>query len=183
LDLYSLVVEEFTIVDTRSVFTDTVVISESAHIDGGPVRFSWRSLGDLDNGTYTGELTDVVINNHTSMVAFTFQLLNAGSGNMNDGALSARTAATADQLVGIISNLAPAAAAGVAATVARGTCLTLGWTRTAKPSSSTARTRALIRPRDAVAIPCTKSNGRCSGGTVGCRLPTRPRTNTPPRSD
>jgi hypothetical protein len=42
LDLYSLVVEEFTIVDTRSVFTDTVVISESAHIDGGPVRFSWR---------------------------------------------------------------------------------------------------------------------------------------------
>jgi len=119
LDLYSLLVEEFTIVNTRSVITDTVVISESAHVDGGPVRFSWRLLGDLDNGTYTdpnpGELTDVVLNDPTSMVTFTFQLLNAGAGNMDGGALSARTAATADQLAGIITNLAPAAAAAAAA--------------------------------------------------------------------
>ena len=35
MDLYSLLVEEFMIVDTQSVFTDTVVISESAHVDGG----------------------------------------------------------------------------------------------------------------------------------------------------
>jgi hypothetical protein len=35
VDLYSLLIEEFTIVETRSVFTDTVVISESAHVEGG----------------------------------------------------------------------------------------------------------------------------------------------------
>lgn len=108
-----------------------MTIGESAHVDGGLVKFSWRLLGDLDNGTYTnpnpGELTDVVLNDPTAMVTFAFQLLNVGAGNMDAGALSARVAATADQLAGIISNLAPAAAAAAAA-AAEGTVVGVGAT-------------------------------------------------------
>jgi hypothetical protein len=113
MDSYSLVVNSFTIHDTRSAINDTLWLSVSAFVDGDMVD-SWSvKLGDFDNGTYfTPESIrnhpPVVINDRRSKVAFIFQLLN--SGNADPGVLDGRVAATSDQLAGITAGLAGAGA-------------------------------------------------------------------------
>jgi hypothetical protein len=121
MDLYDFAVTSFTIHHTRSLINDTLVLSHTAHVDRNAVASSLVHLGDHDNGTYsvldlvhgTGAgLNHVVINDPSSEVAFIFQLLNAG--NVPDGALTGRVAATSDQLAGITAGLSGAGAADAA---------------------------------------------------------------------
>jgi hypothetical protein len=119
MDLYTFMVEEFIITDTRAKHHDTLWLGYSAYVDGDMVTppRSFK-MGDFNNGTYstvnydpsypnTG-LARVVINDPTSKVAFIFQLLNAG--NVPDDSLTGRIAATGDQLAGITAGLAGAGA-------------------------------------------------------------------------
>jgi hypothetical protein len=120
VDLYSLVVESFTIHDTRSAINDTLWLNFSTFVDDDMVD-SWstpKKLGDYDNGTYYTPASvrnhpPVVINDRRSKVAFIFQLVN--NGNVGSGVFNARVAATADQLAGITSGLAGAGASGMGA--------------------------------------------------------------------
>jgi hypothetical protein len=121
VDRYALVVESFTVHDTRALHDDTLWLNVSAFVDGDLVD-SWSDkLGDFNNGTYfTPESVrahpPTVINDPQSTVSFIFQLVN--NGNVPSGQLSGRMAATADQLAGITSNIA--GAVGLAAAVASG---------------------------------------------------------------
>jgi len=111
VDSYSLVVESFTIHDTRSAINDTLWLNVSAFVDGDMID-SWSvRLGDFDNGTYftpesVRDHPPVVINDRRSKVTFIFQLVN--NGNVDAGVFNARVAATADQLAGITAGLAAA---------------------------------------------------------------------------
>jgi hypothetical protein len=115
VDLYSLVVESFTIHDTRSAHEDTLWLNFSTFVDDDMVD-SWstpKKLGDYNNGTYYTPASvrnhpPIVINDRRSKVAFIFQLVN--NGNADAGVFNARVAATADQLAGIVSGLAGAGA-------------------------------------------------------------------------
>jgi hypothetical protein len=115
VDLYSFVVEEFTIIDTRAQFTDTLTLSHSAFVDGNMVAHQalvQMSGGGLDNGTYyptdyaldSGGLEGVVINDPDAATMFIFQLVNAD--HAPAGSLTGRLAATADQIAGIIGGAA-----------------------------------------------------------------------------
>jgi len=125
MDLYTFIVEDFFIHDTRSIHNDTLQLSYSAFVDGDAVANRVISLGDFDNGEYSTVdyvpsdqspgLAQVVINDPTAEVAFMFQLVNAG--NVPAGALSGRLAATADQLAGITAGLAGAGATSISAAV------------------------------------------------------------------
>jgi hypothetical protein len=121
MDRYSLIVEQFTIHDTRALHNDTLWLNVSAFVDGDLVD-SWSDkLGDFNNGTYftpqsVRDHPPTVINDPQSKVQFIFQLVN--NGNVPSGQLSGRAAATADQLAGITSNLA--GVAGLAAAAASG---------------------------------------------------------------
>lgn len=118
MDLYTFVIETFTINQTRSLHHDTLRLTTTAQVNGDAVANAYFSLGDFNNGDYTaadfvpaGEvpgLAQVVINNPEAMVAFIFQLVNAGHGT--DSTLTARMAASADQLAGITAGLAGAGA-------------------------------------------------------------------------
>jgi hypothetical protein len=122
MDLYTFVVEEFTIHDTRALHEDSLRLGYSAYIDGDLVSDPVvLSLGDFDNGTYrtvehvpqdmSPGIGPIVINDPTVKVAFMFQLLNAG--NIPEGALSGYIAGTADRLVGITAGLSGAGAASI----------------------------------------------------------------------
>ena len=121
MDRYSLIVEQFTIHDTRALHNDTLWLNVSAFVDGDLVN-SWSDkLGDFNNGTYftpqsVRDHPPTVINDPQSKVQFIFQLVN--NGNVPSGQLSGRVAATADQLAGITSNVA--GVVGLAAAVASG---------------------------------------------------------------
>ena len=121
MDQYSLIVEQFTIHDTRALHDDTLWLNVSAFVDGDLVD-SWSDkLGDFNNGSYATPQPvrahpPTVVNDPESKVQFIFQLVN--NGNVSSGQLSGRAAATADQLAGITSNLA--GAVGLAAAVASG---------------------------------------------------------------
>ena len=118
MDLYTFTVEDFIIHDTRAVHNDTLRLSYTAYVDGDMVASRLISLGDFDNGEYSTidyvpsdvgpSLGPVVINDPAAKCAFIFQLVNAG--NVPEGALSGRVAATADQLAGITAGLAGAGA-------------------------------------------------------------------------
>jgi hypothetical protein len=109
VDLYSLVVESFTIHDTRAPHTDTLTLSHTAFVGGDMVAHRSLNMGDFDNGQYnptdfapdSGGLEGVVINDPTAKTLFMFQLVNAG--NVTAGTLSGRLAATADALSGIVA--------------------------------------------------------------------------------
>jgi len=114
VDSYSLVVESFTIYDTRSAIDDALWLHLSVFVDGDMVD-SWSSgkLGEFDNGTYfTPESVrnhpPVVINDPRSKVAFMFQLAN--NEHTGPDVFDARMAASADQLAGITAGLAGAGA-------------------------------------------------------------------------
>jgi hypothetical protein len=120
VDLYSFVVEEFTINDTRSLVTDSVTLSLSAFVDGDLVahRALVKLSGEgLDNGEYyptqyaddSGGLAGVVINDPAAATTFIFQLVNAE--NAPAGSLTGRLAATADQIAGILGGAAKLGAA------------------------------------------------------------------------
>lgn len=123
MDLYTFVVESFVIHDTRAAHNDTLTLSHSAFVDGDMVAYRTLHMGDFDNGEYSpadyapdnGGLNGVVINDPTAKTAFIFQLVNAG--NVPDGSLTGRLAATADQLAGITAGLAGAGAADAGAAV------------------------------------------------------------------
>ncbi|MBV9441986.1 MAG: hypothetical protein JO217_04765 [Acidobacteriaceae bacterium] len=109
MDLYSFVVEDFIIHDTRALFTDTLTLSHTVFVDGDLVAHrALLKMDDFDNGEYSpsdyapdsGGLEGVVINDPAATTVFIFQLVNAG--NAPDGALSGRLAATADQIAGIV---------------------------------------------------------------------------------
>jgi hypothetical protein len=118
MDLYTFTVEDFIIHDTRAVHNDTLSLSYAAYVDGDMVASRLISLGDFDNGEYSTinyvpsdigpSLAPVVINDPAAKSAFIFQLVNAG--NVPEGALTGRVAATADQLAGITAGLAGAGA-------------------------------------------------------------------------
>ena len=55
MDIYSLVVESFTIHDTRSAINDTLWLNVSAFVDGDMVDSWSEKLGDFDNGTHPAE--------------------------------------------------------------------------------------------------------------------------------
>lgn len=81
MDSYALVVESFTIHDTRSAINDTLWLNVSAFVDGDMVDSWSERLGEFDNGTYfTSESVrnhpPVVINDRRSKVTFIFQLVN-----------------------------------------------------------------------------------------------------------
>jgi hypothetical protein len=120
VDLYSFVVEDFIIHDTRALHTDTLTLSHTAFVDGDMVAHrALAKMDDFDNGEYSpsdyapdsGGLEGVVINDPAATVMFIFQLVNAN--NAPEGSLSGRLAATADQIAGIVGG---AAALGSAAT-------------------------------------------------------------------
>jgi len=121
VDLYTFVVTDFVIHDTRALHNDTLHLSHSAYVDGDMVANHLISMGDFDNGGYhtadyvpAGQspgLADVVINDPEAKVAFVFQLVNAG--NVPADTLTGRMAASADQLAGITAGLAGAGAAGI----------------------------------------------------------------------
>jgi hypothetical protein len=116
VDLYTFTVEDFIIHDTRAEHNDTLGLSYTAYVDGDMVASRLISLGDFDNGEYSPSdvgpsLAPVVINDPAAKSAFIFQLVNAG--HVDEGALSGRTAATADQLALITAGLAGAGAADV----------------------------------------------------------------------
>ena len=121
MDLYTFTVEEFFIHDTRAEHNDTLGLSYAAYVDGDMVASRLISLGDFDNGEYSTtdyvpsdvgpSLAPVVINNPAAKSAFIFQLVNAG--HVDEGALSGRMAATADQLALFTAGLAGAGAADV----------------------------------------------------------------------
>jgi hypothetical protein len=125
MDLYTYTVETFFITDTRALHNDTLKLSYSAYVNGDLVAGRLISLGDFNNGEYStidyvpsdegAGLSNVVINDPTAKVAFIFQLVNAG--NVPEGALTGRLAATADQLAGITAGLAGAGATDAAAAV------------------------------------------------------------------
>jgi hypothetical protein len=126
MDLYTYTVEDFIITDTRALHNDTLKLSYSAYVNGDSVANRLISLGDFDNGEYSTVdyvpsdqspgLADVVINDPTAKVALIFQLVNAG--NVPEGALTGRLAATADQLAGIGAGLAGVGAFSVPVFVA-----------------------------------------------------------------
>lgn len=114
MDSYSLVVEQFTIHDTRSAIDDTLWLNVSAFVDGDMVDSWSEQLGSFDNGTYfTPESVrshpPVVINDRRSKVTFIFQLVN--SDHVGPDVFNARAAATADQLAGIAAGLAASGSA------------------------------------------------------------------------
>jgi hypothetical protein len=123
MDLYTFTVEDFIIHDTRAVHNDTLWLSYAAYVDGDMVASRVISLGDFDNGEYSTidyvpsdvgpSLAPVVINDPAAKCAFIFQLVNAG--NVPEGALTGRVAATADQLAGITAGLAGAGAHDIGA--------------------------------------------------------------------
>jgi len=104
VDSYSLVVESFTIHDTRSEISDTLWLNVSAFVDGDMVDSWSERLGSFDNGTYfTPESVrnhpPVVINDRRSKVTFIFQLVN--NNHVDAEVFSSRATATADQLAGL----------------------------------------------------------------------------------
>ena len=123
MDLYTFTLEDFIIHDTRAVHNDSLWLSYAAYVDGDMVASRVISLGDFDNGEYSTidyvpsdvgpSLAPVVINDPAAKCAFIFQLVNAG--NVPEGALTGRVAATADQLAGITAGLAGAGAHDIGA--------------------------------------------------------------------
>jgi hypothetical protein len=123
VDLYAFTVESFNISNTRAAINDTLWLSYSAYVDGDLVGNLQQKLGDFDNGSYQTAnyfppgvgpgLDNVVMNDPDAKVGFIFQLVN--SGNVPQGALTGRLAATADQLAGILVGLAGVGAAGIGA--------------------------------------------------------------------
>lgn len=125
MDFYTFKVDQFTIFSTRSPSTDTLHLFYAAFVNGDIVAQKLLRLGDLDSGNGDrvyhpddlvsdadkGGLAGVVLNDPMSMVAFNFQLLNAG--NVPAGALTGRVASTADQMAGIASGLAAAGATSI----------------------------------------------------------------------
>ena len=109
MDLYSLIVESFTIHDTRSEFDDAVWLGVSAVVDGDVVDSFSKKLGEFDNGTYSVPAAvrnrpPVVINDPQSHATFIFQLLN--NEHVSPDVVDGRVASTADQLAGIVAGLA-----------------------------------------------------------------------------
>lgn len=121
VDLYGLVVESFTIHDTRSAHEDSVYVHFSTFVDGDMVDI-WPSekLGDYNNGTYPTPAAvrnhpPVIINDPQATTQFIFQLVN--NGHVADSVFNNRATATADQLSGLTAGLIGAATgffAGVA---------------------------------------------------------------------
>ena len=112
MDLYSFVVEDFIIHDTRALHTDTLTLSHTVIVDGDLVAHrALVKMDDFDNGEYSpsdyapdsGGIEGVVINDPAAQSVFVFQLINAGN---PDGALTGRLAATADQIAGIVGGAA-----------------------------------------------------------------------------
>jgi hypothetical protein len=105
MDLYTLVVEEFSIHNTRATHNDTLWLGYSAFVDGDLVAEHTFRMGDFNNGTYSPASYDpgsppglarVVMNDPASKVAFIFQLLN--SDNVPPDMVSGQLTATANQL-------------------------------------------------------------------------------------
>jgi hypothetical protein len=121
VDLYTFTVETFNITDTRALINDTLWLSYSAYVDGDLVGNLQQKLGSFDNGSYQTAnyfppevgpgLANIVINDPDAKVGFIFQLVN--SGNVPEGALTGRLAATADQMAGILVGLAGIGAANI----------------------------------------------------------------------
>jgi len=107
MDLYSLVVESFTIHDTRAYHEDSVFVSFTTFVDGDLVdTWSSKKLGDYNNGTYSTPSAvrnhpPFVINDPRAATQFIFQLVN--NGHVSASMFNSRAAATADQLAGITS--------------------------------------------------------------------------------
>jgi hypothetical protein len=123
MDLFTFKVDKFHIDTTRGLLQDTLHLAYAAYVNGDLVAQQVLHLGDFSSGDYnpndflsgtqTNGLRDVVMNDPTSIVGFIFQLVNAG--NVPDGALAGRLAATGDQISGDLVNLAGAGAASASA--------------------------------------------------------------------
>jgi hypothetical protein len=122
MDIYTFVVEDFIIHDTRALHNDTLTLYYSALADGDLIANHLISMGDFDNGEYStvdyvpsdqSPGLAVVINDPKAKVAFSFQLVNAG--NPPGGSLAARLASTAQQLFGSATGLKGAGATEVLA--------------------------------------------------------------------
>jgi hypothetical protein len=122
MDIYTFVVEDFIIHDTRSLHNDTLSLYYSAYVDGDLVANHLISMGDFDNGEYStidyvpsdqSPGVAVVINDPSANVAFNFQLVNAG--NPPGGSLSARLASTAKGVFSSATGLKGAGATEVLA--------------------------------------------------------------------
>jgi hypothetical protein len=53
VDVYSFVVEDFIIHDTRSLHSDTLHLNTSAFADGDLIANHFISMGDFDSGEYS----------------------------------------------------------------------------------------------------------------------------------
>src|SRR5450755_297663 len=83
VDIYTFVLENFIIHDTRALHSDTLYLYYSAYLDGDLVANHLISMGDLDNGEYStidyvpsdrSPGVVAVINDPSAKVAFNFQL-------------------------------------------------------------------------------------------------------------
>jgi hypothetical protein len=128
VDIYNFIVSDFDIHDTRALHNDTLSLSLFAFVDGDMVGSRTFALGDFDSGGYATvdlvpdpegtRLPPIVVNDPSSKVAFSFQLLNAG--NVSADALTGRAASTADQMAGIASGLAGVDAHSIAEVMSSG---------------------------------------------------------------
>src|SRR5260370_35920518 len=104
MDIYTFVVDNFYITDTRARHNETLYLYYSAYVAKDLVASYLISMGDFDNGEYsTADYVPpgksglvVVINDPCADVAFNFQLVNAG--NAPAGSLPARLASVAQSI-------------------------------------------------------------------------------------
>jgi hypothetical protein len=130
MDIYTFVVQDFIIHDTRALHNDTLTLYYSAYVDGDLVANHLISMGDFDNGEYStidyvpsdqSPGVVVVINDPSAKVAFNFQLVNAG--NPPGGSLIARLSSTAQQVFSSATGLKGAGATEVLAALDGSTSL------------------------------------------------------------
>jgi hypothetical protein len=107
MDLYTLEVTQFEVIDTRAKVDDTLWLGYFAFVDNDLVAQSTFRLGDFDNGVFETASHDpsdppglarVVMNDPTSKVSFIFQLVN--SGNVPADMMGGHLTVTASQLAG-----------------------------------------------------------------------------------
>jgi hypothetical protein len=122
MDIYTFVVEDFIIHDTRARHNDTLKLYYSAFVDGDLVASHFISLGEFDNGEYStidyvpsnqSPGVVVVINDSGAKVAFNFQLVNAG--DTPGGSLLAQLASVAQSIFSSATGLKGAGATQVLA--------------------------------------------------------------------
>jgi len=85
---YTFTVRSFKITDTRSLHEDTDTVFTAAAIGGGPTAAPpGKPMGDLNNGSYTVNLTVPASLGDAQVVDFTYNIVNGGYSNSYAGGM------------------------------------------------------------------------------------------------